>query len=771
DADYLFALKLNEALNGCAEPPSVENENHIRSGSHARSAHRNEDAEDDVRKPDNSYVECLLGDNNYMPFCVNYNVGSDNMNQNPLSPSGRNRRSGHYVDHDEGGHMYGPYNLRSRNNRVNAFHSSNQSSGNSDRRYAPHFNSSHEPINISLSSDDEEGEDEVKNPAGKNYVSQDDGLRSSSEVFYVHDGNLSLTPRQSNPSGQSNLGRPFSTSGEDSKDEVTIVEGLKQERFSDKGVYHPEEGNPDVCIQARKGKGGEIHRIMGSANNFAFQSVGAQGGEGPRGGHYTNCGAGLQGSKCTMQKSVRDLCDVYNDHFGFTSRGAFSPVRSAATEVGHPLREGGYYPSGNNTVRRNCVDESLRDDYSREERYYVHYEPMILSRKEKEKNKSTFGGVCDVDAYGERVDNGPVFLSRGKNRNGGGEGEGEGEEERDRDRERGRERGTERGRDRIKIADGEYYKAHVQDSNDVIPLEGKDLIGGAPSSYKARAKKSRREVKDITQVQSIHSDEGLSRQMAPLDGAPKMVQLDGAPKMVQLDDAPKMAPLDGAPKMAYTLRSSRKHPTNEKIEDPYCCKGESYEAQNGRGLEGAPEEGFVLFKTGLERRSGPHEGSDPHEGNNPTMGACNNGWYPKSGRTYADMGRNITQGESSQFNMLHFEKGNNPVERSVNDYVVRNALLDMDDSAQVFAEMASRCAPVEKSGRLPFESLHHGEVPSVGAIAAEGGLHSRTKEQHPELFSGNHFKTSGRAFTRNRLEDDMNMEGSVKEIPVGCVIM
>ncbi|KNA00445.1 hypothetical protein PVNG_01079 [Plasmodium vivax North Korean] len=724
DADYLLALKLNEALNGHVEPPSVVNENQWSSGSHARSAEKNEDAEDDVRKPDNSYVECLLGDNNYMPFCVNYNVGSAHMNQNPLPPGGRNRRGGHYVDHDEGGQMYGPYNLRSRSNRVNGLQSSNQSGGNGDdryapqlsggnddRRYSPHFSSAHEPLNISISSDDEEGEVQVKNVAAKSYLSQDDGVRSGSDVFYVHDENLSLTPRQGKPSGQGNLGRPVSTRGEDSKGEVTIVEGTtvgrttverttgegsREGRFSNKGAHHHEQGDPDVYIQTLRENGGEmIPRVMGNANNFSFQSVGAQSGGGgdPLPGQYNNCGGGLQVPKCTVEKAAYNLGDVYNDHFGFSNGGPFQPLQSAATEVGHP--------SGSSQLRGNYVDASPNDEYTDEGRYYAHYERMNLHGKEKEKNKLTIEGVYDVDAYGEGVHNGSLFPSRGRNRNGG------------------------KGTERAKNGEGEYYMAQVHGGNDVIPLEGEDLSGGAPSPYKARAKKSRRGERDTAQVESIHSDEGLSH---------GMVQPDGAPQM------------------GYTMKSSGKPPTNEKIEDPYCCKGESYEAPTGRGLEVTHDDGLVLFKTGLGRRGEPQEGT-----NSPTMGGCNRGGrYPKSGLPYADVGGAITQGEPSPFGMLPFEKGN-PVERSANGYLLNNAMMHMDDSAKVFAEMASMCAPAQKSSRgLPFESLHPGGGASAGPITSEGGLHSRTNEQ-TELFSGSHVKSSGRAFTLNQVEDNKNV--------------
>ncbi|ANQ07373.1 Uncharacterized protein PCOAH_00016760 [Plasmodium coatneyi] len=661
DADYLFALKLNEALNGHAEPTSVANEKNLSSVERNEDADPNECGGDDVRKPDNSYVECLLGDNNYMPFCVNYNVGrGDSTNQNSLSPSGRNRRSGHHVDHEGGGHMYGPYNLRSRNNRMNGF----QSSNNRDRRYSPRLNSPHEPINISLSSDDEE-EVQVNNEIAKSYFSKDDGVRRSSEVFYVPEENLSLTPRQSKPSGQSNLGRPFSTRWEDSKGEVTTVEG----------------GKPNLCIQACGGKGGEnIPRMMERGNNFSFQSVDAQGGENSPTGRYSDSGVGSEAPKCTVEKSIHGLCDVYNDHFGFTNRGTYRFVRSAAAEVGHPLGEGGN-PNGNNPVRSNYVDSSAREDYSQEGRYYVHYEPMNPSGTEKEKNKPMFEGAYDVDSYGDDgVDNGSRFLPRGKYRNGGGGG-------------------------RAKNAEGEYYKEYVHDGSDVIPLEGEDLIGGdTPSPYKGRAKKSRRKVKDLTQVERIHNDEGFS---------PQIVQLDGAPKMT------------------YTLRSSGKKPTNEKIEDPYCCKGEGHEVQNGRGVEGGPEDDPFIFRTDLGRR------------NDPNMGVCNSGGYPKrSGVTYADMGRDIMQSESSPFNMLHFEKGN-PVEQSVNDYSVNNVLMQMDDNARVLAEMASKCAPLEKGSRLPFESLHR------GAIEQEGSPHSRTNEP-PELFTG-------RDFTLNHCQDGISL--------------
>ncbi|KJP87472.1 hypothetical protein AK88_02904 [Plasmodium fragile] len=699
DADYLFALKLNEALNGHDEPSSVVNENHL------SSEDRNEDAEDDVRKPDNSYVECLLGDNSYMPFCMNYDVGRNTpMNQNPLSPSGRNRRSGHYVDNNEGGHMYGPYNLRSRNNRVNGFQNGNQSSSNADRRYSPRFNGVYEPINISLSSDEEEAEVQVNNEEARSYVFEDDGVRNSSEICYVPDENLSLTPRQNKPSGQSNVGRPFSTRGEDLREEVTIIEGMGQEAFSRKGPYHHEKGKPEVCIQAHKGKGGkeDIPRVMESTNNFSFQSVGAQGAGGTGAGHYNNYGAGVQSPKCKVEKSVNGLCDVYNDHFGVSSRGKFRLVRSAAaaaaTEAGHTPREGEHNRE-NNLLRNHYGDSSRHDDYSQEGGYYVHYAPMSPSGKEKEKNKFTFEGVYDVDSYGERVDKGSNFLSRGKNRNGGGE-------------------------ERTQNVQGGYYNARVQDGNDVIPLEGEDVIGSAPSPYKARTKKSKRKVNNINQVDRNLNDEGSS---------PKMVQRNGSPLM------------------SYTLRSSRKHPANEKIEDPYYCKGDNYEAQNGGGLGGVPEDDLLFFKTAVGKRS------EPHDRNNPTMGVCNNGGHAKSGMTYADVGWGVMQGESSPFNMFHFEQGT-AVEPSVNDYVMNNVVMEMDDRAEVFAKMADKYAPVEKSSRrLPFESVHHGgEVPSVGATAPEGSLHSRRNE-HPELFNGIHFKQSERAITRNHGQDDISV--------------
>ncbi|EUD68067.1 hypothetical protein C922_01679 [Plasmodium inui San Antonio 1] len=733
DADYLLALKLNEALNGSIESPSLGNENHFSSGSHARSAERDEDAErsadaemnevqeDDVRKPDNSYVECLLGDNSYVPFCLNYNVGNGNMIQNPLPPSGRNRISGYYVDHDDGGIMYGPYNLRSRNNRVNEFQNGfqnrNQRSGNSDGFYSSHFNSANEPINISLSSDDEEGEVQIENAAAKSSLSQDDGIGSSSDVFYLPDENLSLTPRQNKPNGQSTLGLPFSTRGEDSKEEVTIVEGLREGRFSDKGrgAYHHEEGNPDLSIQAHKGE--EIPRMMRSAegveppNSFSFQSVEGPGGGSPRTGHYNMGEADLASPKCTVEKSVLGLCDVYNDHFGLSSIETFQPVRSAATEMGDPLRDG-HNPSGNNPVRRNYVHASPWDDYSQEGRYYVHYEPLNLNGKEKKKNKATYEGLHNVDAYGERVGNGLVVPSRGRKPNGEGAAE----------KEVGEAEPGDAGR--AENAKGEYYKQLAHYGNDVIPLEGEYPIGGAPSSYKARAKKSRRDVKDITHVESIHSDEGLS------------------PRIAQQDDASKMA---------HTLKSSRKHPPKEKIEDPHFSKGESYKAQNGGGVEGVPEDGLVLFKTGLGTRF------EPYERNDPTMGVCKSGGYPKNDMSYADMGRDITQGEPSPFNMLHLGK-ENPMERNINDYVANNPLMDMDDSEQVFAEMARRCASAEKSNRLPFESLHNGVgVPTVGAIGTEGGLHSRTNGQ-AKLFSGGDFKPNGRAFTVSHVGDHINAD-------------
>ncbi|CAA9987514.1 conserved Plasmodium protein, unknown function [Plasmodium knowlesi strain H] len=691
DADYLFALKLNEALNGHAEPLSVANENDMSSVNRKEDAERNEGGEDDVRKPDNSYVECLLGDNNYMPFCANYNVGrNSNTNQNPLSPSGRSRRSGHHVDHVGEGSTYGPYNLRTRNNRMNGFRDRNQFTSHRDRRYSPHFNNPHEPINISLSSDDEEGEVQVNNEVAKSYFSKDDGIRSRSEVFYVPDENLSLTPRQNKPNGQSNLDRPFSARGADSKEEVTIVEGKGHEHFSDEG------GTSDVCIQTYEGKGGEeIPRMMESENNFSFQSVEAQGSRGSRARHYNNCGAGLEASKCTVEKSVHGVCDVYNDHFSFTNRGAFPLVRSAATEGGHPPKEGGEYLNGNNKpVKSNCVDSYPCDDYSEEGRYYVHYEPINQSGKDKEKNKSsTFEGVYDVDIYGDRADNESRFLSRKKNHN---EGE------------------------RTKNTKSEYYKAHAQAVNDVIPLEGKDLIGGCSSPYKIWEKRGRRKAKDITQVDRIHSDEGL---------------------------CPQLSQQGSAPKMTYTLRSSRKKNTNEKIEDPYFCKGESYEAQKGRGQGGTredcPEDGSLNHKTDLGMRSESHERSSPN------IDVCNRGEHLKSGMTYAEMGMCITQGEPSPLNMLHLEKGNR-VEPGVNDCSVNRALMEMDDSAQVFAEMTSKCAPAEKSSVcFPFESLHLRGVSSVGEIEQEGTLHSGRNE-HPERFRD-------RNFTMNHCQDGINI--------------
>ncbi|CDU17645.1 conserved Plasmodium protein, unknown function [Plasmodium yoelii] len=83
DTDYLYALKLNEALNGVSDK-SIKSkyDKIINDVNKLNNEETNKD--DEIRVPDDFYVECLLDDNDTHPYYMDYNYNNfiSNLNSN-----------------------------------------------------------------------------------------------------------------------------------------------------------------------------------------------------------------------------------------------------------------------------------------------------------------------------------------------------------------------------------------------------------------------------------------------------------------------------------------------------------------------------------------------------------------------------------------------------------------------------------------------------------------------------------------------------------------
>ncbi|SCQ16231.1 conserved Plasmodium protein, unknown function [Plasmodium ovale] len=176
DSDYMYALKLSEALNGSTGDLNTQRETCFNNGNQERGESKNVNAcesgsgdtqgDDNVRKPDSSYVECLLGTNTLMPFCLDVSY-------------------------------------RSTNGKSCSYNSSSQRSdnnGSSSRRGTPRnhhlnrINGSSESNNILISSDDDVVMENAPKEDEKGCISICSVERE--DAFSVNDDVLSQTPRQ-----------------------------------------------------------------------------------------------------------------------------------------------------------------------------------------------------------------------------------------------------------------------------------------------------------------------------------------------------------------------------------------------------------------------------------------------------------------------------------------------------------------------------------------------------------------------------------------------
>ncbi|SBT76438.1 conserved Plasmodium protein, unknown function [Plasmodium ovale] len=176
DSDYLYALKLSEALNGSTGDLNTQRETCFNSANQERGESKNVNAcesgngdgqgDDNVRKPDSSYVECLLGTNTLMPFCMDMSYRSINAKSYSLNSNSQ----------------------RSDNN------------GSSSRRDTPRnhhlnrINDSSESNNILISSDDDVVMENEPKEDENGCISICSVERE--DVFSVNDDVLSQTPRQ-----------------------------------------------------------------------------------------------------------------------------------------------------------------------------------------------------------------------------------------------------------------------------------------------------------------------------------------------------------------------------------------------------------------------------------------------------------------------------------------------------------------------------------------------------------------------------------------------
>ncbi|CAD2090319.1 conserved Plasmodium protein, unknown function [Plasmodium vinckei brucechwatti] len=172
DADYLYALKLDEALNGPSEssvnPPSDKTVNNINK---SNSVEKNK--ENDVRSPDDFYVECLLDGNDAHSYYMDYNFNNSNDNFNLFNNNTTVRQ-------------YNTRSSRYNTNGINNFSSSFREYRDGNDEHNKLFTSSDEDITV---------QNGPKNGSKNSSKNGNDG-----DLFYITDDNtpLSSTPRQNN---------------------------------------------------------------------------------------------------------------------------------------------------------------------------------------------------------------------------------------------------------------------------------------------------------------------------------------------------------------------------------------------------------------------------------------------------------------------------------------------------------------------------------------------------------------------------------------------
>ncbi|CAD2103116.1 hypothetical protein YYG_02783 [Plasmodium vinckei petteri] len=168
DADYLYALKLDEALNGPGEssinPPSDQTVNNIN-----KSNSDEKNKENDIRSPDDFYVECLLDGNDAHSYYMDYNYNNSNDNFNHFNNNTTVRQ-------------YNTRSSRYNTNGINNFSSSWRQYRDGNGEHNKLFTSSDEDITM-------------QNGSKNGSKNGNDG-----DLFYITDDNtpLSSTPRQNN---------------------------------------------------------------------------------------------------------------------------------------------------------------------------------------------------------------------------------------------------------------------------------------------------------------------------------------------------------------------------------------------------------------------------------------------------------------------------------------------------------------------------------------------------------------------------------------------
>ncbi|CRG96791.1 conserved Plasmodium protein, unknown function [Plasmodium gallinaceum] len=219
ESDYIYALKLNESLNGNILNNNTQEKNNFNSIIDTKNNYKdlnenyNEENDDNVRKPDNTYVECLLEDNVLNSYCVDYNF--------------RNIR-----------------------NKSNSFNDNN------------HFN---EQNNIVISSDDDKSVDILKNPdsfKNKNSCIKNDAISYKEEkgdVFCVNNENLVSYKKKKKINNQ-----------DSNKDNEINIINKNKENFLKKNFPFNSNNNNELLFSDKKKLKNE--KISNGTKNYRIES-------------------------------------------------------------------------------------------------------------------------------------------------------------------------------------------------------------------------------------------------------------------------------------------------------------------------------------------------------------------------------------------------------------------------------------------------------------------------------------------------------------------